>query len=129
MSLFLSRNSNRIETFRYHRGRNVTYRKCPYYASVNPSCAKPTSPPSPPPHRDDPRALLFFCLGWQISGMGTLELSNPPGWGQKKGANAPSSVNAATFLMVAQSNSAVLNILMCDFLFQVTSSFVIALGF
>ena len=33
------------------------------------------------------------------------------------------------FSLIAQSKSAVLNILMCDFLFQVTSSFVIALGF
>ena len=31
------------------------------------------------------------------------------------------------FSLIVQSNSAVLNILMCDFLFQVTSSFVIAL--
>ena len=29
--------------------------------------------------------------------MGTLELSNSPGWGRKKRANAPSSVNTATF--------------------------------
>ena len=32
------------------------------------------------------------------------------------------------FSLIAQSNSAVLNILICDSLFQVTSSFVIALG-
>ena len=32
------------------------------------------------------------------------------------------------FSLIAQSISAVLSILMCDFLFQVTSSFVIALG-
>ena len=33
------------------------------------------------------------------------------------------------FSLIAQSNGAVLKILMCDFLFQLTSSFVIALGF
>ena len=90
--------------------------------------------------------------------MGALELSNPPGWGRKKRANAPSSVNTATFFiacsrrsdggererggnaltpmppprffffllsLIAQSSSAILSILMCDFLFQLTSSFVI----
>ena len=47
------------------------------YLSVNCSCAQ-----LPPPPRADPRALVFFCLGWQIPGGGILELSNPPGWGR-----------------------------------------------
>ena len=55
----------------------------------------PQTPPLPPP----PQALPFFCLGWKIPGVGTLELSNSPGWGPKKRANAPSSVNTATFLI------------------------------
>ena len=54
------------------------------------------SPPSPP---DWPPGISIFCLGWQIPGVGTLELSNPPGWGRKKRANAPSSVNTATFFI------------------------------
>ena len=41
----------------------------------------------------------FFFLGWQIPGVGTLELSNPPGWGRKQRANAPSSVNTTTFFI------------------------------
>ena len=38
-----------------------------------------------------------------------------PGRGQKKRANAPSSVNTATFSLIAQSSSAILSILMRDF--------------
>ena len=32
-------------------------------------------------------------------GVETLKLSNPPGWGRKKRANAPSFVNTATFFV------------------------------
>ena len=55
--------------------------------------------PEPPPPLPPPRALPFFGLGWKIPGVGTLELSNPPGWGPKKRANALSSVNTATFFI------------------------------
>ena len=60
--------------------------------------------PSPPPPRADPRAdpralAFFFALDGKFPGMGNLELSNLPGWGRKKRANAPSSVNAATFFI------------------------------
>ena len=47
----------------------------------------------PPPV--DPPALAFFAL----DGLGTLELSNLLGWGRKKRANSPSSVNIATFFI------------------------------
>ena len=36
-------------------------------------------------------------LDGKFPGVGTLELSNPPGCGRKKRANVPSSVNSATF--------------------------------
>ena len=54
----------------------------------------------PGPPRADPRELAFF-LPWMANsrGLGTLELANPPGWGRKKRANAPSSVNSATFFI------------------------------
>ena len=41
--------------------------------------------------RSDPRALAFF-LPWMANspGVGTLELSIPPGWGRKERANASS---------------------------------------
>ena len=44
----------------------------------------PPTPSTPPPPRG------------QTPRMGILELSNPPGWGRKQMANAPSSVNTAT---------------------------------
>ena len=48
----------------------------------------PAAPSSP---RSDPQALAFF-LPWMANspGVGTLELSSPPGWGRKKRANASS---------------------------------------
>ena len=54
-------------------------------------------PAPPPPSRADPRALaFFFAFDGKFPGVGSLKLSNPPGWGRKKKANAPSSVNTAT---------------------------------
>ena len=97
---------------------------------VNSSGAQPPPPPPPPPPlgQADPSFQLFFALDGKFSWVGTLELSNPPGWGQKKRANARPPSTLQHFSLIAQSKSAVLNILMCDFLFRVTSSFVIALG-
>ena len=64
-------------------------------ASVNSTGAQ-----FPPPLRADPRALaLFLALDGKFPGVGTLQLSNPPGWGRKKRANAPSSVNTETFFI------------------------------
>ena len=37
--------------------------------------------------------------GSEFPGVGTLELSNPPGWGRGKRANAPSSSSTATFFI------------------------------
>ena len=46
--------------------------------------------PSPPPPWADTRALaFFFALDGKFTGVGTLELSNPPGWERKKRANTP----------------------------------------
>ena len=51
--------------------------------------------PSPPP----PGHYHFFALDGKFPGVGTLELSKPLGWRRKKRANAPSSINAATFFI------------------------------
>ena len=72
---------------------------------------------------------FFFPLDGKFSGMGTFELSNPPGWGRKKGQMPHPPSTLQHFSLIAQSNSSILSILICDFLFQSTSSFVIALGF
>ena len=53
----------------------------------------------PPAPRPPPGISIFFALDGKFPGVGTLELSNSPGWGRKKRANAPSSVNTATFLI------------------------------
>ena len=64
------------------------------FASVNSSCAQP--PPSP---ATPPGISIFFALDGKFPGVGTLELSNPPVWGRKKRANAPSSVKTAKFFI------------------------------
>ena len=85
-------------------------------ASVNSSCDQ--HPPLPP--RADPRALAFFCfaLDGKYPGVGTLELSNSQGWGRKQRANAPPPSTLQHFSSIAQSNNAVLSILICDFCFN-----------
>ena len=44
-------------------------------------------------------AFFFFALDGKFPGVGTPKLSNPPGWGRKKRANARSSVNTETFFI------------------------------
>ena len=68
------------------------------YASVNSSCAQ-TPPPHPLSLDWIPGISIFFASDGKFPGVGTLELSNPLGWGRKKRANAPSSVNTATFFI------------------------------
>ena len=52
-----------------------------------------TPPPLPP------GISFFVALDGKFPGFGTLELSNLLGWGRKKRANVPSSVNIATFFI------------------------------
>ena len=71
-------------------------------ASVNSSCAQRPLPPGSPPG-----ISISFHLVWpgacswdgKFPGEGTLELSNPLGWGRKKRANVQSCVNTATFFI------------------------------
>ena len=88
------------------------------YAPVNSSCAQS-------PRRADPRALAYFWP-WMANsrGWGLFSCQIPRG-GDEKGRQMryPPST-----LQQAQSNSAVLRILMCNFWFQLTSFFVIVLG-
>ena len=79
------------------------------FVSVNPSCAQPLPPPLPThthptsgltPRHWHPGIWIFFALDGKFPGMvETLELSNPRRRGRKKRANAPSSVNTATFFI------------------------------
>ena len=110
------------------------------FVSVNPSCAQPPSPP-PPPHTHirhpgwplgiDTRAFEFF-LPWMENSRGwwgLLRCQIPRGGNEKRGQMPRPPSTLQQFSLIVQSNSAVLNIFMSDFWFQVTSSFVIALGF
>ena len=76
----------------------MEYSHCPYYASVNSSCVLSTSPPPLPPTWV-PGISIFFALDAKFPGVETLEVSNSTGRGRKKRANAPSSVNTATFFI------------------------------
>ena len=69
--------------------------------------------PSPPSPWGDPQALALF-LPWMANsqGWGLLSCQIPPGWGRKKRANAPSSVNTATFFIDRTVKRAILSILM-----------------
>ena len=70
---------------------------------------------------------LFFALDGKFLGVGTLELSNPrDGEGKRRQMARPPST-LQHFALIEQSSSTILSILMCDFLFQLTSSFVIVL--
>ena len=79
------------------------------------SCAQR---PAPPP-RTDPRALEFV-LPWMANsrGWGLLSCQMPRGGDEKRWQmpHPPSSVQY--FSLIAQSNNAVLSMLMCDFRFH-----------
>ena len=84
-----------------------------------------TSPPLA-----DPRASAFF-LPWMANsrGWGLLSCQIPRGGDEKRGQMPRPPSRLQHFSLITQSSSAILSILMCDFLFQLTSSFVTALGF
>ena len=88
-------------------------------------------PPAPSPHPPGltPRALAFF-LPWMANSRGWALLSCqfPRGGDEKRGQMPRPPSTLQHFSLIVQSNSAILSILTCDFLFQLTSSFVIALG-
>ena len=78
----------------------------------------PPAPSPPPPPRADPRALAFF-LPWMANsrGWGLLSCQIPRGGDEKRGQMPRPPSTLQHFPLIAQSNSAVLSILMCDFLF------------
>ena len=61
--------------------------------------------------------------------MGTLELSNPPGWGRKKRANQPQSVSSATIFIVFIVEQCQFEHFNVGFFVSINVFFVIALGF
>ena len=87
------------------------------------------SPPPPhPPPRADPRALAFFLPRMVNSrGQGFLTSQIPRGVDEKRGQMPRIPSTLQHFSLIAQSSSAILSTFMCDFLFQLTLSFVIVL--
>ena len=86
--------------------------------------------PSPLPPPGWPPGISIF-LPWMANsqGWGLLSCQIPRGGDEKRGQMPRPPSTLQYFSLIAQSNNAVLSILICDFLFQLTSSFVIALGF
>ena len=92
----------------------------------------PPAPRPPPPPELTPGISIFLPWTANSWGWGLLSWQIPRGGEKKEGKwekrgqmpCPPSTVQH--FLLIAQSNSAILK---CDFLFQLTSSFAIALGF
>ena len=85
--------------------------------------------PAPPPA--GPRALALF-LPWMANsrGWGLLSCQIPRGEDEKRGQMPrPTSTLQQFFIDRTVKYCAILSILMFDFWFQLTSSFVIALGF
>ena len=83
-------------------------------------------------HQSIPAApSISIFLPWMANsrGWGLLSWQIPRGGEEKRGQMPRPPSTVQHFSLIAQSNSAILSILMCDFLFQLTSSFVIARGF
>ena len=90
----------------------------------------PAAPSPPPSPRADPRAFaFFFALDGKFPGVGLFSCQIPRGGDGKKGQMPRLPSTLQHFSLITHSNNADLSILMCDVLFQLTSSFVIALGF
>ena len=87
----------------------------------------PAPGPPPPPLQLTPGHWHFWMPNSR--GWGLLSCQIPRGGDEKRGQIPCPPSTLQHFSLIAQSNSAILSILMCDFFFQVTPSFVIALGF
>ena len=76
-------------------------------------------------------AAFFFFLPWMVNSRrwGLLSCQIPRGGDEKRGQMLRPPSTPQHFSLIARSNSAVLSILMCSFLFQLTSSFITALWF
>ena len=77
------------------------------------------------PQANNPRALPFFCLGWQIPGDWDTSCQMPCGGDEKRGQIPCPQSKLQQFSLITKSNSATLSILMNNFLFQFTAALVI----
>ena len=123
-----------------YRMKKTKYRKLTTYQQkcrkrVDVELMHQSIPPAPSKHpppasRADPKALVL-SLPWMVTFRvwGLLSCQFPRGGDEKRGQIPRPPSTLQHFLLITQSNSAILSILMCDFLFELTSSFVIAVGF
>jgi len=97
-------------------------------SSITYSCNASVNPPLPP---TPPPLALALVLPWMANSWGWALLSCqiPRGGDERRGQMPYPPSTLQHFSLIAQSNNAILSILMCHFLFQLTSSFVIVLGF
>lgn len=77
----------------------------------------------------NPRALPFFCLGWQIPGDWNTSCQMPHDGDEKRGQMPCPQLKLQQFSLITKSNSASSSILMNNFLFQFTTALVIQLYF
>ena len=97
--------------------------QCTYFIMHQSIPAAPSPPPPLPPFRADLRAWAFFWP-WMVNsrGWGLLSCQISRGEDEKGGQMPRPPSSLQSFLLMAQSNSAVLSTLIGDFLFQLTSS-------
>ena len=88
------------------------------YASVNSSC---TQHPHPIPPPGLPLGISIFFLPWMANswGWGLFSCKIRRGEDEKRGQTPCPPSTLQQFSLIAKSNSTILNILMCNFLFQV----------
>ena len=105
------------------KGNDIVSQNLPeIYASVNSSCTQQPLPGRSPGHKH-----FFFALDGKFPGLGLIICHIPRGGDGKRGQMPRPPSTLQHYSLIAQSNSAVLSILMCIFLLQLASSFVIAL--
>ena len=87
------------------------------------------TPHPPPSHSGLIPGHKHFFLPWMANsrGWGLLSCQIPRGGDEKRGQMPCPQSTPQHFSLIAQSSTAILSILMCDYLFQSTSSFVIVL--
>ena len=71
-------------------------------------------PPALPPPPGTGIFGIFLALDGKFLGVGTLELSNPPGGDEKRRQMPRPPSTLQHFLLIAQSNNAILSIFIFD---------------
>ena len=113
---------------------NISVHNCcdtPFCLCVQMQFMRQSIPPAPAPPPGLTPGHQHFFLPWMANsrGWGLLSCQIPRGGDEKRGQMPRPPSTLQHFSLIARLNTAVFNIFMCNFLCQLTSSFVIALGF